>query len=341
VEILPRKTGNISRSTLDSGSYSLTFKRDQAAEDSTRTAVLPNPGRPRSKSRDTGTVMAGAGNSPGAGASAASAPGPRAVVSGAGHGTSETGGAVSSSDSDTSSSQSASESEDEGTGVDRETCGQFKETVIPSDEEDEITVIRSDWMPLEKRRKMARKRIKQSTSYMELLEDRVAFLESHVVDLKPDEPVDENEMLPARLMRREPNRLSFEDFELARQEEGEHVLDIQIRDPAEVGEASGAERAEKMRLNSVPVLKILEKLTTKAFGNSYIFLRPFRFLMRHRDILGGYLAELEKVHGDKDACSTGDEDKSPAVIYEPGGGGKLVPCQTCSLRANALPSLGQ
>ena len=272
---------------------------------------------------------------------AASAPEPKVVVSKTKRNTSGTKDAISSSDSSSDSSQSASESDDEATGVDIETYGQFKEAQIASDEEDEVTVIRSDWMPLEKRRKMARKRIKQSTSYMELLEDRVAFLESHIVDLKPDDPVDENEAPPAKLMRREPNKMSFEAFELARQEEGEHVLDIQICDPAEAGDASRAERAEKLRVNSVPVLKILEKLTTKVFGNSYIFLRPFRFLMRHRELLGGYLAELEKLHGDEDAGSADDNDQSPAVIYEPGGGGKPISSQTCSFRANASLSLGQ
>ncbi|CUS14986.1 unnamed protein product [Tuber aestivum] len=246
--------------------------------------------------------------------------------------TSETKDATTSSESKgttTDSSQTSIEPGGKDTDADVETHGQFKEDQITSDEADVWEVKHSCWEPLDKRRKAARKRIKQSTSYMKLLEDRVAYLESHIVKYKPDDPVEEDEAVaPAKLMRREPNRMLHEEFELARLAEGEHVLDILISDPAEVGEASGAGKAERLRINSVPVLKILEKLTTKSFGTSYMFLRPFRFLMRHRDLLGGYLEELEKIHVDKDPGNADDRDKTPTVIYEPGGGvwgSNLVP----------------
>ncbi|KAG0636601.1 hypothetical protein HOY80DRAFT_1017349 [Tuber brumale] len=302
-----------------------------ATGDSTKTTLHQNSGRSGGETQDT--TMAETGNSPKTEANAASALEPEAVVSGTKHDTHRTKDATSSSESKditADPSQTSAEPDGEVPDADIETHGQFKEGQITSDEEDEVAVIHSDWVPLDKRRKKARKRIRQSQSYMELLEDRVAFLESHIVKYKPDDPVDEeDEVPPAKLMRREPNRMLFEEFELARQEEGEHVLDIQIRDPAEVGEVSGAGRAEKLRINSVPVLKILEKITTsKSFGTSYIFLRPFRFLMRQRDILGGYLEELEKIHGDKNADGSDDKGEVPTVIYEPGGGvwgSNLVP----------------
>ena len=272
--------------------------------------------------------MAEVGNPPKAETNAASVLELKVVVSDANHDTSETKDVIPPTepkDTTAISSQTPPEPDGEAKVFDEDTYGKFKEDEITSDEEDKYTVRRSNWTPLEKRRKLAEKRIKQSTSYMKLLEDRVAFLESHIVEYKPDDPIEEeSEAAPAKLMRREPNRMLFEDFEAARQEEGEHVLDIMIRDPAEGGEASGTERAERLRINSVPVLKILEKLTTKAFGNSYIFLRPFRFLMRHRDLLRGYMEELEKIHGDKDDGSADDKEKSPTVIYEPGGGGKRI-----------------
>ena len=63
----------------------------------------------------------------------------------------------------------------------------------------------------------------------------------------------------------------------------------------------------------MPALKILEKLTTKVFGNSYIFLGPFRFIMRHRDLLRGYMEELEKIHDNKDVDSADDKEKSLTV----------------------------
>ncbi|PWW77821.1 hypothetical protein C7212DRAFT_342460 [Tuber magnatum] len=273
---------------------------------------------------------------------AASIPEPKLEVSGTRDDTSEIKDATISTvskDTTADSSQTSIEPDRKATDVDVETQGQFKEDQITSDESDMYAVRYSNWEPLEKRRKVARKRIKQSTSYMKLLEDRVAYLESHIVKYKPDGPAEEEEEeeAPVKLMHRAPNRMLFEDFELARLEEGEHVLDIQIRDPAEAGEASGAGRAERLRINSIPVLKVLEKLTTKSFGTSYLFLRPFRFLMRHRDLLRGYLEELEKIHGDKDPDNADDKEKTPTVIFEPGGGGKRIPPQTRSLKTNLRP----
>ncbi|KAG0124130.1 hypothetical protein HOY82DRAFT_588070 [Tuber indicum] len=294
----------------------------KTATGSTKTALHQDSGGSTDETQDT--AMTETGNSPKTETNAASALEPEAVVSGTKRDTSQTKDVASSSESKdtiTDSSQTSAGPDGEAPVADVETYGQFKEGQITSDEEDEVTVIRSDWVPLDKRRKAARKRIRQSQSYMELLEDRVAFLESHIVKYKPEDPIEEeDEAPPAKLMRREPNRMLFEEFELARQEEGEHVLDIQVRDPAEVGEAS-AGRAEKLRINSVPVLKILEKVTTsKPFGTSFIFLRPFRDLMRQRDILGEYLEELEKIHGDKNPDGADDKDEVPTVIYEPSGG---------------------
>ncbi|RPA89391.1 hypothetical protein L873DRAFT_1849319 [Choiromyces venosus 120613-1] len=306
------------------------FKRNSTTGDITKTTSHQNSVRFESETQYT--AMAETEDSSKAGSNATPYLVPEVTVSEAKDDTSETKNGSStpeSKDTTAGSSQTTAKPDEKAANVDVQTYGQFSEDQITDDEKDRYAVHRSDRTTLDNRRKMSSKRIKQSTSYMKLLEDRVAYLESQIVKWKPDDPVNEkDETLPAKLMRREPNRMVFEDFELARLEEGEHVLDIQIRDPPGVGGASGAGRAERLRINSVSVLKILEKLTLKVFGISYIFLRPFRFLMRHRNLLIGYLEELEKIHGGKDIAGEGDKEKTPAVIYEPGGGvwaSSLVP----------------
>ena len=272
------------------------------------------------------------------------------------HNTSEAGEVLSGTDNTTAnSSQEFAKLGDGSTNINAETRSNFREGHINSCEERDNTGVHGNQMPLNEQHDMASRPIATAT------DEELASADSDVNSLyvevpAPVEPV-QTEPLPSSFhrgqswdrprpyyriprqrepLRLEPNRMSFLD---ERQRKA-HVLDIQIRDPTE-GEATGLERAERVRINSAPLLKILDKLTTESFSNSYTFLRPFRFLMQQRDRLGRYLEELEKIHDNKDTDGTDDEHKPPTMMHEPGRGRKRISPQLYLLKTNGLLSLEQ